>query len=112
MTIEHLNGSAPQPVAEPTHSEPLPEFAPTTYNSAHLDRLQAEYRRNRRLTAIGIAAIMVLTVAYFTAAAAAPVSPVADTIAETLAAIIYLVCGWALGYSLRSHRAARRRNRL
>jgi len=103
MFIEHDNTTNTQPAAD-TGSEPTRKPSP-------LAELRAQHRRNERTAALAIAGVLLLTIGYFVAAAAAPTSPTADVIARTLAVVIYLVAGLVIGMALRGTVESRKRAR-
>lgn len=106
MFIEHDNTSPTQPAAD-DHREPLPNFDA----ARTMAELRAEHRRNERNAALAMAGVLLLAVGYFVAAASAPVSPLADTIAGALATVIYLTAGLIIGMALRSTVERRKRSR-
>lgn len=111
MFIEHDNTSPTQPAAD-DHREPLPGFlTDPTYARRTMAELRAEQRRNERNAALAMAGVLLLAVGYFVAAASAPVSPLADTIAGALATVIYLTAGLIIGMALRSTVERRKRSR-
>lgn len=110
MTIETHTSPSVQEI-NGTDLRPDHEFAQPGSYTVTLESIRAARRRNDRDALLGLTLIAALMIGYFVAAAAAPTSPLAGTIARGLAVVIYLSGAASLGWALGMRIVARRRGR-